>query len=287
MRKRLAVAISGAVLAGLSLTGSAQTFQPATHLQSYSWSEDGSEFGGFSGLELSSDGSEFVAITDRGGIARGTILRKDGRISGINLDGGRISFDPARKRGKLLNDTEGLAISGTGQTFVSFEQKHRVLTNNTALPDHRDFRRFPSNGGLEALAIDVKDHLYALPERFRYGKDAPIYRFDGKNWSLEHRLPRTDGFLPVGADFGPDGKLYVLERGFSGIGFKTRVRRLSRGETGWEEEQILRTFTGRHDNLEGIAVWQDAQDHIRITMISDDNFRFFQRTEFVEYVLNE
>ena len=40
---------------------------------------------------------------------------------------------------------------------------------------------------------------------------------------------------------------------------------------------------GEHDNLEGIAVWRDRNGDIRITMISDDNYRAFQRTEFVEY----
>jgi hypothetical protein len=39
----------------------------------------------------------------------------------------------------------------------------------------------------------------------------------------------------------------------------------------------------RHGNLEGLAVWQDALGTIRLTMLSDDNFNSFQRSEFVEY----
>ena len=34
-------------------------------------------------------------------------------------------------------------------------------------------------------------------------------------------------------------------------------------------------------------VWRDDLGRIRLTMVSDDNFRFFQRTEFVEYALDE
>jgi hypothetical protein len=46
----------------------------------------------------------------------------------------------------------------------------------------------------------------------------------------------------------------------------------------------LETVPRTHDNLEGIAVWRDAEGFIRLTMISDDNGRApFQRTEFVEY----
>jgi len=47
-------------------------------------------------------------------------------------------------------------------------------------------------------------------------------------------------------------------------------------------EVLLETTPLQYDNLEGIAVWQDAQG-IRLTMISDDNFLFVQRTEVVEY----
>jgi hypothetical protein len=50
---------------------------------------------------------------------------------------------------------------------------------------------------------------------------------------------------------------------------------------------LLRSAAGTHDNLEGLAVWRDVGGHIRLTMISDDNFRFFQKTEFVEYVVAE
>ena len=41
----------------------------------------------------------------------------------------------------------------------------------------------------------------------------------------------------------------------------------------------------RHDNLEGLAVTRAATGQIRLTMISDDNFNPFQRSEIVEYLL--
>jgi hypothetical protein len=42
---------------------------------------------------------------------------------------------------------------------------------------------------------------------------------------------------------------------------------------------------GVQDNLEGLSVWRDIAGQIRLTLISDDNFRLLQRTEIVEYVL--
>jgi hypothetical protein len=49
-------------------------------------------------------------------------------------------------------------------------------------------------------------------------------------------------------------------------------------------ETLFTTATGTHDNLEGLDVWSDS-DGLRATMIADDNFRFFQRTEIVDYRL--
>ena len=52
------------------------------------------------------------------------------------------------------------------------------------------------------------------------------------------------------------------------------------------ERMKLQSGIGQHDNLEGISVWQDASGAIRLTMIADDNFNFFQKTELVEYRLS-
>ncbi len=51
--------------------------------------------------------------------------------------------------------------------------------------------------------------------------------------------------------------------------------------------ELLRSGLGVHDNLEGIAVWRDDQGRMRLTMVSDDNFQFFQVSEIVEYVVPE
>lgn len=286
MRRRSSVALGAALLFFATLTGSAQTPQKAVLLGSFAWAEGEAEFGGFSGLEVGPDGVRFTAITDRGRVTLGRFLRQDGRITGIARDG------PLRRLraggGKLANDSEGLAIGPGGQRHVSYEQTHVVRRHTgaeTTLPAHPDFRRFPPNGGIEGLAVDRAGRLYALPERFRYGTDVPVYRFAGGRWRLHARIPRSDGFLPVGADIGPDGRFYLLERAFFGLGFRSRVRRFDMGS--WTGETLLRTATGRHDNLEGLAVWRDKTGAIRLTMISDDNFRFFQRTEVVEYRVTE
>lgn len=145
-----------------------------------------------------------------------------------------------------------------------------------------------ANSSLEALAIDHRGWLYTLPERSgQLTRPFPVYRFDGTRWAQPFSIPRSGGFLPVGADFGPDGKLYLLEREFSGFGFRSRVRRFAVSETGiGPGETLLSSALARHDNLEGIAVTRTGTGEIRLTMISDDNFRVFQRTEIVEYLVD-
>jgi len=266
------------------------------YLGRYVWSEPGDGFGGFSGLVLGPDGIRFTAISDKGRIATGTIQRQGDRITGVRL----LSFDPLLDRkGKPVHrfdsDSEGLAIDRNGRIYVSFEGNHRVWRyerpNGKASPTgrHPDFRGFQVNAGMEPLAVDATGTLYTLPERSGdINKPFPVYRKrpQGK-WTRAFTLPRRGRFLPTGLDFGPDGKLYLLERDFIWIrGFATRIRRFDVTANGLtNEETLLVTPFGTHDNLEGIAVWQDSQGRIRLTMISDDNFSLFQVTEFVEYAL--
>ena len=155
-----------------------------------------------------------------------------------------------------------------------------------AFPSPRDFRGMAGNEGLEAMAVDKAGVVYALPERATLrGKAFAVFRLRKGVWDMPFALTAVGGFVPVGADFGPDGQLYVLQRDFLGIrGFATRVVRMDVAGDGAAVE-VLVTPPGRHDNLEGIAVWRDAAGAIRLTMISDDNFHFLQQTEIVDYRL--
>ena len=64
---------------------------------------------------------------------------------------------------------------------------------------------------------------------------------------------------------------------------ETRIR-VEVNLDGSGEKTLLTTATGTFDNLEGIAVWADGSG-LRATMISDDNLRFFQQTQIVDYRL--
>ena len=251
-------------------------------------------FGGFSGLHLDQTGSFFITLSDHGNFLTGQLIREEGNLIGTKL----APLLPVRKiNGQSVNagnsDAEGLAVSKTGEIFVSFERFHRVRKYAHAGADaqnikgHPDFSAMQNNSSLEALAIDENGYLYTMPERSGHEeRPFPVYRYANGKWGKFGKIPRRHPFLMVGADFGPDGRFYVLERQFGGIGFLSQVRSFAMTKSGFEDEKLLLTTQlGRHDNLEGISVWADPNGDLRVTMISDDNFKFFQRTEIVEYQL--
>jgi hypothetical protein len=263
----------------------------ARFLGAYAWSEAWDGFGGFSGLELDADGTDFTLLSDRALVVTGR-LRRDatGAVVGVETLTREPVLDPEGNRLPLRRgDTEGLAVAPDGTVFLSLEGDVRVRVEAhdglppAALPGHPDFDRMWENRALEALAIDAGGVLYTLPERPFLGQGSfPVYAFRDGAWELAFRLPSRESFAIAGADVGPDGRLYLLERDLAGLGFRTGLRRVNLDGTG--DEVLLTTATGTHDNLEGLAVWEDAEG-LRATMISDDNFRFFQRTEIVEYRL--
>jgi hypothetical protein len=291
MRRRTVLGLTGAALAALTLQGSASQSPPAGWIGSYTWSNRPPRAGGLSGLRVTEGGMAFVAISDRGGFVRGRFLRDGaGVITGVSSDGftrlRALGQSPLRKG---RTDAEGLALAPDGSYYISFEQEARVLRyarldgSAENLPTPKAFARFGGNAALEALAIDARGTLYTLPEEPE-DRVFPVWRYRAGAWDQPYGIPAQGDFLAVDADFGPDGRFYLLERGFHGVaGFASRVRSFHLRSDGPTDERVeMQSETGVHDNLEGLSVWQDDKG-LRLTMVSDDNFFFLQRTEFVEY----
>ncbi|WP_037313833.1 esterase-like activity of phytase family protein [Ruegeria halocynthiae] len=292
MRRRFAIQLIGAAL----LAGSvgAVEVKTATYLGSFSWRHNADWFGGFSAIQLSQDGRDAIILSDRATLITARIERDGPQITDIQiLDHWPVLSSQGYVLSGHAGDAEGIAIAPGGGFFISFEGVHRVAqyqapgSKARVLPRPKAFKALDSNGSFEGLAIDDLGRLYTLTEKSRTPQgDIPVYRWDGHAWSTPFVLPQRGRFLPVSADFGPDGRFYVLERAVSLIGFRSRLRRWSiEGDAPVAEEILFETGSGTHDNLEGLSVWRDDQGRLRGTMISDDNFLAIQRTELVEYLL--
>lgn len=294
MRKRSFVGLAALAATGLVFHAWAGTTLSQTFVASYDWSENDPAFGGLSAIEVDADGLGFTALSDHGTLYTGRLQRgADGHIQSIaDVAAHALRGPDGQPLDGAHDDCEGLALGENGAIFISQEGPARVLRYDgpdapaELMPQPRAFKALQNNAALEALAIDAAGALYTLPERSgALDRPFPVYRFANGAWTQPFDIPRKGAYLPTAADFGPDGRLYILERSFQGLlGFQSRVRRFTlSGGTADTGETVLETYLGQHGNLEGMSVWRDAMGNLRLTMVSDDNFKFFLRTSLVEY----
>lgn len=267
MLRRLGVALSLLPVAGLA--------QTATLDAELALDAPLPLFGGLSALEISDDGGTAYALSDRGTGFVLTLTRSDGRLTGATA---APWTDPV-----IVGDSEGLAIGPDIAAYSTEGPAGVRQLSGSALPDHPDFDGLSPNAALEALAVAPDGAIWAMPEETQTDRFS-TYRFDGA-WSLGPSLQADGGFRPTGADFGPDGLLYVLERQFTAFGFRSRVRRMDTA-TG-AAETVLETGLSPAGNFEGIAVWRDPEGATRLTLVADNNFLAFIENRLTEYVVQD
>ena len=284
------VALIGALLSWTEARAGSLEFIGAATLET-------EEIIGLSGIEVAPNGSEFLAIGDRGWFVTGNFVRgADGVIEEIVL--GRIgpilghTGQPvsARRVGDWA-DTEGLAIAPDGSIWISFERWAHVFRYESLdrpgawTGTHPDFDDMRDNRQLEALAIAPDGAVYTFPELPR-DEGFPAYRNEGQAWVIDGHVPAADGFSIVGADFDDDGTLFILERKLVlGLWWQSRILRI-RDRDFAAPEVLWTSESGDFYNLEGISVWHDDAG-LRLTLVSDDNGNPREPTQFVEFRLTE
>ncbi len=247
----------------------------------------GQNVGGLSGLDVSADGTSVTLLSDRGFAFRADLIRDDnGSLAAAKLtDTQRLRHNGEHRH----PDSEGLTIGANDTFHVSAEGPTRVLTyiwgnkDPDYLPDIPTVRDLESgNRGLEALAQSPNGAFWTLFETADPDGTFPLYALQDGVWSEQTRLPETPGFSIVGADFDAQGRLFLLERAFSLIGFRIRIRMLEPLQDGAQSQEIFSSALGEHDNFEGIAIWHPAPSETRILLVSDDNYTPILKSEMLE-----
>ncbi|MCB2135416.1 MAG: esterase-like activity of phytase family protein [Rhodobacteraceae bacterium] len=286
----------GALFGAMFLSSGASAAE-LTHLGTYFWTEERAGFGGFSGLEMAEAGRTLFAASDAGDLFVAHVTRgPNGAVTAIATDRqGRFLDNFGKPVAGFTADAEALALGPDGTLHVAFESYARIAAFHPPdmMPEAESgwdrFRETWGNAGFEALTILPDGRLMAVMERVDVKGGYPTFIGVDKDWTPGPAIPTTGGYNAAGADTGPDGRIYLLERKTDFLGrFSTRIRRLDLNADGFGDgEVLLETPPGSLDNMEGISLWRDQGGRAIITLISDDNFRFFQDTLVVEYVLEE
>ncbi len=264
-----------------------------------------SRFGGLSGLWRGPGGADLVAITDNGFWLTGMLASRNGRLTG--LEGAELapilgSSGRPLQRSRYY-DTESLCIAD-GIAYLGVERTHDVLRFDWAaegvmararlVPVPREVKRLPDNRGLEAIGVvppgqPLAGAIVAIAERSGSEDEPTLGVILGRQPGL-FRVIRHGGFDITDLAFLPDGDLLLLERWYRTLrGVGMRIRRIPGASLKvgalLDGPALIEADLGQEiDNMEGLAVHQDGLKTV-LTLISDDNFSFLQRTVLLEFAL--
>lgn len=288
----MCLAVLALVRLGVWATGSATLSSdiPAAP-QITKWQVDHPDFGGLSALIMARGGSALVAGGDRGTFVEAQLARD---ATGALLRVGPVRLTPALLRNgtppeDFVMDLEALTPAPQGGWFTAFEGATRIewLAGAGAQPrathEWEQFASLFSNQAFEALATLPDGRVIAITEA---RAPAPSMIWDGKTWAAGPDIPVRPGYRITGADMGPDGCLYLIERRYGiAAGFTFGLRRLSGGPGGWRDTLLYHAAPARLGNAEGLSVWETAAGQMRASVITDDGFWPLTPTRLIEFHL--
>lgn len=268
-------------------------------------SSDSRDFGGLSGLFMDPDGRGLLALSDRGYWVAGTLVTENGRpraladarVAPLQGPGGR-ALPRSRRR-----DTESLTV-WRGMAYVGIEGVHEVLrfpigrdglaARGEVMPLPAEVKTLPENQSFEAVAVvplgPLTGSLIAIAERSDPGDDTSTRGWFVTGPGGRFTVARHGGYDVTDAAFLPSGDLLILERRLGWLsGWSMRIRRVEgsavRPGALLDGPTLLELGSpARIDNMEGLAVHSDARGVV-LTLISDDNFFFLQKTVLLQFRL--
>lgn len=262
-------------------------------------------FGGFSGLARLNGGRDLVAVTDRGYWLTAGVRSQGAKPA--SLDDTEMaaiigaSGRPLTRSG--LFDTESLYIAD-GVAYVGIERRHEIVRFDWAgqgveararpVPVPPEIKRLPRNRGLEALGIvpsgPLRGALVAVAERSGREDEPTLGAILGGPQPGLFKVARHDGYDITDLAFLPSGDMLLLERWYEPLrGVGMRIRRIAgrdiRPGALVDGPRLIEADLGYEiDNMEGLSIHLEDGRTV-LTLISDDNFSFLQRTVLLEFEL--
>lgn len=280
-------------------------FGALTYVGGLSLSSTNRNFEALSGLTFTTP-NRLLMVTDEGYWLSATLVSDaDGTPRGLDEAhiGPLLDTGGAPMLSKRFADAESVTVVD-GEIWVASEndQPLRAYALQDGAPTGP--ARLPAgdiapldgarNAGIEAM-VHVSEGplsgqtLVFLEEPLRSAaqRSAAAIMPDGRLRPFQIR--RLDGFAITGAAMLPGGDVIIVERRFSwNSGLFMRLRHLPAGDiaSGAVEGRVLLHADGGTviDNMEGIAI-SDHPDGPILTLISDDNGNFFQRSVLLRFQL--
>ncbi len=260
--------------AGISASAGA----PFRVAAAYRVTSSDARFGGISGVAI--DGNDLVAISDSGVVVRfpkpgAATASLPARIAELPAGPGPAGFKSGR-------DSEAIARDPAGRGWwVAFERRDEVWLYDEGF--RRPLRRLVLSGqpllhnrGMEGLVAEGRQlHLFPeaggamLAAEAGEARRVPLHGIGGRYpWS---------GWVSDAALL-PDGRLLLVERRLSPLGFTNALVLLERSRAGYRASKRMELPLSRTDNLEAVAVDRGPDGATRLWLMTDNDQRPFPDT---------
>jgi len=270
-------------------------------------------FGGFSGLHITSDGTSLLALSDRAQWLRATLDYDDAGalIGASNAMMAPVTNADGNPLPTQLADSEGLDVSGN-EILISFERSPRIdkysldedgiIRFKQSVMSFGDIASLRSNKSLEGVTR-INDHtiIATIERRFKQHPKKQTSnnitinaaRVNISTKAYDRRNPDENrAFFSITptppleiTDIGHlDGTLYLSERYYSRKrGLQVRLSSTEVKNLSLEIPAITKTLADftllqNIDNFEGLSVHTTHDGRTILYIISDDNFSTRQKT---------
>ncbi len=267
------------------------------------------KFGGYSGLSISEDGRQLLAVSDRSHWLKLSLdYNAQGQLSGAHKGAILTLLGDQNISRFSQGDSESVEQTGS-ELLVSFEghpriehyqiQPDGIILHQGRLSDFNHLKKLRNNKSLESVARINSSTVITLAEQNPDHKksDTPGYIIQN-NQQTPFFVKKTKKFSITDVTYH-QGSLYFLERYFhkrSGLYARLSSFPLDKEINQGPNDPLsfktikpkkLASFGLLHklDNFEGISVRTDQSGRTFIYIISDDNFRDRQKTLLLMFEL--